>query len=197
MWSLVLTLLSLFTAFPRQQRYFQIIGLVTAVAALFGSAFVTKAYHLLITMGIFYPFAGALYLPCATLIYEWFVSRRGLATGIMFAGTGVGGTIWPLILQALLTRFGYKAAMISLAIGWGVLNAVCLVFIKRRVPIPKRSAQAKGHHAHGKIDWSVVKTPAFWIGFFVLLLTSMGNFNPTLWIPSESKSCDERQKYPC
>ena len=27
-----------------------------------------------------------LYLPAATLLFEWFITRRGLATGIMFSG---------------------------------------------------------------------------------------------------------------
>jgi hypothetical protein len=27
-----------------------------------------------------------LYLPAATLLFEWFIARRGMATGIMFSG---------------------------------------------------------------------------------------------------------------
>ncbi len=32
----------------------------------------------------------------------------------MFAGTGVGGTIFPFVMSGLLDKFGYKAAMVSL-----------------------------------------------------------------------------------
>jgi hypothetical protein len=113
------------------------------------------------------------------MIYEWFYTRRGLASGIMFAGTGVGGTVFPFILDGLLMRYGYKATMISMGIGFFAVNAVSLVFIRRRIPLTR----AIGHGP--KVEWRFLKTWAFWCGFVVLLLTSLGNFNPTLWIPSE------------
>lgn len=34
---------------------------------------------------------GMMYAPSLSLLPEWFVMRRGLASGIMFAGGGVGG----------------------------------------------------------------------------------------------------------
>lgn len=49
-----------------------------------------------------------LYMPVIVLLSEWFVQRRGLAGGIIFAGSGIGGTsvlgmednmniYWPLL----------------------------------------------------------------------------------------------------
>lgn len=108
----------------------------------------------------------------------------------MFAGTGVGGTIFPFLVEGLLSRFGYKATMIALGIGFGVLNAVSLMFIKRRVPIPKRGTTRGSSYATG-IDWKIVWTWKMWCGLTILLLTSLGNFNPTLWIPSECLSATE------
>lgn len=172
------------------------IGLVVSSAGLIAAGFVTRADQLIPTMGVLYPFAGgklpqssasspppaALYLPCATLIYEWFVARRGLATGIMFAGTGVGGTLFPFLVDALLKRFGYKATMVAVGIGFGTLNAVALLFVKRRIPLPPQVAGQR--RPRPRIEWSVATKWPFWCGFAILLLTSMGNFNPTLWIPS-------------
>lgn len=103
----------------------------------------------------------------------------------MYAGTGIGGTVFPFLVSALLTRFGHRATMVALGIGYGVLNAIALVFIKRRIPIPSRSSAPV---LRPKIDWAVARSPAFFLGCMVLLLTSLGNFNPTLWIPSESAS---------
>lgn len=54
------------------------------------------------------------YLPAATLLFEWFQQKRGFASGIMYAGTGAGGTVFPFIMQGLLNRFQYRASMISL-----------------------------------------------------------------------------------
>lgn len=36
---------------------------------------------------------GVLYLPVMILLPQWFSERRGLAGGIIFAGTGVGGKL--------------------------------------------------------------------------------------------------------
>lgn len=200
----------LFTAFPHYSRVFQGVGLVVSTAALIGSAFVTAPVHLLVTFGILYPFAGALYLPCATLLYEWFFERRGLANGILFSGTGVGGTVLPIVISALLNGVGYKATMLALGIAFGASNLVAMLFIKRRVPLPPRSRRLRdklrvskasrsarlhdghsGRHTAGGIrgalrsaDFGIARTWAFWCGLLVLLLTSMGNFNPTLWIPT-------------
>lgn len=183
----------LFAAFPRHTKAIQVAGLIVSSIGLVSSAFVNSPTQLIGTLGILYPCAAALYLPAATLVYEWFHVRRGLASGIMFAGTGVGGTVFvsyssdvswtaqltlqPFILEALLTRFGYKAAMVSLGLGFFAINAACLVFIRRRIPLAPEMGRAP------KLNYRIFTTWAFWCGFVVLLLTSMGNFNPTLWIP--------------
>lgn len=49
---------SIFTAFPQYEKATQYVGLVVAAVALLASAFVSQAWHLLVTIGIFYPFAG-------------------------------------------------------------------------------------------------------------------------------------------
>jgi len=177
---------------PHHSKSIQVVGLVVSSVGLIATGFVSEPTHLIGTVGVLYPFAAgtyrlsthltalALYLPCATLIYEWFYARRGLASGIMFAGTGVGGTVFPFVLDGLLRRFGYKATMVSLGLGFFAINAMSLLFIRRRIPL----SRARGP-AGPKVEWRVVKTWAFWCGFIVLLLTSMGNFNPTLWIPSK------------
>lgn len=136
----------------------------------------------------------ALYLPCATLLYEWFHVRRGLATGIMFAGTGLGGTIFPFVVSALLSRFGYKATMISLGLSFLLLNSLALIFVKRRIPITtrpfslSRSRSRSRVHARPKTDWSFWRHRSIWIGTAIILSTSMGNFLPSLWIPSYAEA---------
>jgi MFS family permease len=140
------------------------------------------------------PHPSAAYLPCATLIFEWYSTRRGLASGIMYAGTGAGGTIFPFIVSALLTRLGYKLAMIILGVGFGVLGSIGLLGIKRRVPIARRDGVGRGRDRRRNevgtgmsglkgIDWSWWRRPTFLGGMAIILMTSMGFSIPTLWIP--------------
>lgn len=174
---------SILTAFPHLGRASQILGLVVSTLGFISSAFVTSAPQLIGTMGVMFPFASALYLPCATLLFEWFHKRRGMAGGILYSGTGLGGTIMPFIMDSLLTRFGYKATMISVGVAYFVLNAIGLLFVRRRIPLPARRGAVRP--ARQRIDWQVARSWAFWSGFLVLFLSSLGNFNPTLWMPSE------------
>lgn len=178
----------LFTSFPQYTKHMQVGGMIVASIALIASAFVTKAGHLIVTLGVLYPFAGALYLPCATLLYEWFHARRGLATGIMFAGTGLGGTIFPFVTSALLQRFGYRATMISIGLAFALLNSLALVFVTRRIPVTRRRTSGGRKHAAPKTDWSFWRHRHIWLGTAIILATSMGNFLPSLWIPSYAEA---------
>ena len=42
---------------------------------------------------------------------EWFFEKRGLANGVIFAGTALGGLILPFILDALLENFGIASTL--------------------------------------------------------------------------------------
>ncbi len=80
------------------------IGVVLCGASLFGASFATKvsmAFHprfvthqkyqvpvLIGLQGILYAIGGSLlYAPCISYMTEWFVMRRGLASGVIFAGS--------------------------------------------------------------------------------------------------------------
>jgi MFS family permease len=93
----------------------QYTGLLLAVLGILLSGFASKPWHLIVTAGIIYPIgATVLWMPIATLTFEWFAARRGLATGILYAGTGLGGAVFPIVMQTLLDKYSYKAASISL-----------------------------------------------------------------------------------
>lgn len=192
----MLTEVSLLAAFPRHAKVFQIGGLVIGMTGLLASAFVTKAstkgltsgaytqaWHLIITLGFLYPCAGALYLPCVSIIYEWFVARRGLATGVMFSGAAAGGTLFPLLGHALLAHVGYKGTMLTLGAIFGVGNGLALLFIKHRVPVAPvvRAARRPG------IDYTFLKKRGIWAMSGFVTISAMGNFIPSLWMPSESR----------
>lgn len=205
-------------AYPRYMRHIQSVCLFIAAGGLIGSAFVTKPWHLIVTIGIFYPFAGgksnptpssslprfrfiwttlltcaASYVPAATLLFEWFHAKRGLATGILYGGTGAGGAIFPLVVSGLLHRVGYKATMISLGLATLIIGHICMIFIRRRIPIPaKEHSTAEGgrrrlHSGGKKIDWSFLKRATLFSGIATILITSLGSFVPILWLPSGSE----------
>lgn len=59
----------------------------------------------------------------AGLLFEWFVRKRGLAAGIAYSSGGIGGTIFPFLVQALYDKFSYRTSMIALVSfdgGWHI-----------------------------------------------------------------------------
>ena len=100
---------SAFQRWPQLKRYSTWVSLPLAAAALIGASFAQKVSHLILCQGVLYALAGnALVTPTITYLDEWFVRRKGLAIGIMWAGDGTGGVIMPLLLEALLSRVGFR-----------------------------------------------------------------------------------------
>ncbi|WVQ75326.1 hypothetical protein IAR50_004943 [Cryptococcus sp. DSM 104548] len=175
----------LLTAVPRWQKTLQVMGILAASVALIASAFASKPWHILVTIGLLYPLAGASYFPCGTLLFEWFHARRGLASGVMYAGTGTGGFIFPFIMSGLLHHLGYKKAMIIMGSVFGVVGILCLCFIRRRVPIASRfHPDSERRRRENAPDWSFLKSTQLIVSISTILLTSLGNFIPSLWIPT-------------
>ena len=85
---------------------------------------------------------------------EWFKRRRGLAYGIMWAGTGVSGVIIPFIMDRGLNKYGSATMLRAWTVVLAVLAGPLLIFVKGRVPI----AQAM-YSAH--LNYRFLKNPTF------------------------------------
>ncbi|BEI86681.1 hypothetical protein CcaverHIS002_0700270 [Cutaneotrichosporon cavernicola] len=163
--------------------YIQLVGLVCGTASLVCSAFVTRAWHLIITLGFLYPLSMLMWLPCATYLYEWFHARRGLAFGILCAGAAIGGTVFPLMGEALLKGVGYKGTMYALGGIFGGANVIAMFFVKRRIPFPSRRSTGARPAAWPKLDYSFLRQRAVYVMGGWVLLSAMASFLPSLWMP--------------
>lgn len=65
--------------------------------------------------------SAATVMPYATAICAWFNRKRGLALGLVNAGTGLGAALMPLYAQFLLSQYGWRGGY------WGVAALVTLV----------------------------------------------------------------------
>lgn len=126
----------------------------------------------------------ATYLPCSTLLFEWFYVRRGLASGVLFAGTGLGGAIFPILVSSMLSRFGYRATMISLGLGFLILGGISLVPVKRRIPYTRGRGRRHGGSSRFSGQSKFLLSKPMLVGGLVIFLIGLGNFIPSLWIPS-------------
>jgi sugar phosphate permease len=91
-----------------------------------GLALATRAsvpWHFYLSLGVLV-IGGSVfiaYIGHSLILPQWFVRRRGLATGIAFSGVGVGAIVLFPWLQSLIDASGWRAACWALA---GLLLAV-------------------------------------------------------------------------
>lgn len=74
---------------------------------------------------------SGIWVPLLSSISRWFIGRRGLITGIVISGGGLGAFIGPPVITRLINAYGWRYS--SLMLGGFVLVAVLLAaqFLKR------------------------------------------------------------------
>lgn len=117
-------------------RWLTFIGSVGVVAYLLLLGECTQYWHFLLCFGILGGISGAILTTVAlSVISHWFKARRGLATGITFTGTSLGGIVFPIILSSVLEDMSWAWSMRLLALLEFVLVLVGNLFVRGRLPI--------------------------------------------------------------
>lgn len=106
---------------------------------------------------------------------------RAFAEDFCRAGDGTGGIIMPLIMQALLSRYGFRTALRCLACAMVVCLAPLLAFIKPRSSFRQTSAPQP-------IDVRFLKDGSFWVLQTFNIVQGMGYFLPSNYLPTYAQS---------
>ncbi|VEL44188.1 unnamed protein product, partial [Protopolystoma xenopodis] len=78
---------------------------------------------------------GLIYLPSVTILTSWFQAKRATATGLVMAGSGVGGIIYALLLPRLLESFTWRGSIFLLS----AVNLNCIVTACLFRPVPEEA----------------------------------------------------------
>ncbi|MEF8842111.1 MAG: MFS transporter [Haloarculaceae archaeon] len=116
------------------------------VAAVAGAMLVTglawaalaRSYlELLVAFGVLAGLGmGGLYVIGYATVPQWFERRRGTASGIAAAGSGVGLVTFPGAADSLIASVGWRAALLAVAGGAGLLALlVVLLFADRHADV--------------------------------------------------------------
>lgn len=108
------------------------VGLVALGLAL--APLIRAPWHLYLTLG-FLVGGGSVclgYTGHALFLPNWFVRRRGLATGLAFSGVGVGSIVLLPWTQGLIERVGWRGACLALAALVLVVLAPLNLLLRRR-----------------------------------------------------------------
>ncbi|KAJ7879018.1 MFS general substrate transporter [Mycena olivaceomarginata] len=170
--------------YPHHRRKSMWLGAALCSGTLFAASYATRIFQLIILQGVLYAIGGSLlYLPCISYMSEWFIARRGMANGILFAGTSAGGLLIPLALPLLTGKYGLATTLRILGIGMAVLLFPILPFIRGRLP-PTR-VQIQGpipRGAPGPQSW--IRQPGFWVLIAVNTLQGAAYFVPIIYLPT-------------
>ncbi|KAK7686188.1 hypothetical protein QCA50_010408 [Cerrena zonata] len=176
-------LLSLFLQrYPDLLKATMWVGLALSTICLFLSSFVSQIWSLILLQGVGFGIGGGmLYMPVINLLSEWFVQRRGLAGGIIFAGSGVGGFAFPLMVNALLGKVGFRWTLRIWALGSAILAGLAILGINHRTPAPKfRRGQRRPRFIPPQMHF--LKRGVFWTFSTTTILQALSYFPVSLYI---------------
>jgi len=112
-------------------RPVMMVGVLLLTGALYGYSLVDSlgdVYLMRALMGAALASAGLVL--CVTIVSRWFVAKRGLALGLMLAGTSLGNAVIPQLNTALITEHGWREAFTIICLIPLLLLPVILFVIK-------------------------------------------------------------------
>ncbi|EOA89792.1 hypothetical protein ACJQWK_02791 [Exserohilum turcicum] len=166
---------------PQYKRATMLGGFFLMSISLGLSSLCNTVPQLVVTQGILYGIGGAVgYSPVVTFLDEWFVQKKGLAFGMMWAGTGLGGVVIPLLLQWLLNQYGFRTALRVWAIVLFVTTLPLALFLKPRLPVPATSRT--------RVTLTFLSNKSFWILQLGNVLQGFGFFVPSIYLPTYTKA---------
>ncbi|OCH88815.1 MFS general substrate transporter [Obba rivulosa] len=124
------------------------------VLATFLTAQCTEYWQFVLCQGITVGLAcGAIFGPAMSSIPHWFKHRLGVALGLVAVGSSIGGCVFPIAVQNLLQRVGFKWTMRTLGFIQLFLLGVLVLTATRRLP-PK-------HYSGPFLNLHAFKSPAY------------------------------------
>ncbi|EAU38214.1 predicted protein [Aspergillus terreus NIH2624] len=107
---------TLLTRYPHFQKYCAPVGLFLSVCGSLLSSFSQSVWHLILTQGVLCAIGnGLVFSPTTLYLDQWFIQRKGLAYGIMWAAKSICGVALPFVASACLATLDACGAAVRQA----------------------------------------------------------------------------------
>ncbi|KAJ1584131.1 hypothetical protein NDA11_004889 [Ustilago hordei] len=131
----------LYSMFPCLISRFTYVCVVASSLSLLIASFANSVALLILFQGLLLGiFGGNLFTTVILWLPDWWDRRRGFAIALIFAGSAIGGILWPIIFTQLLERIGFRwtlrtCALIQLIVSGSAV--MCLAPRRKAVRISK------------------------------------------------------------
>ena len=121
---------------------------------------------------------GANAMPYAVSVSGFFDANRGLALGLVVAGSGIGAFIFPHLGEALVDGFGWRTAFATIGLISALIPAAGLLFLVRTPPqaMTRGAAAAAGGPKPPSIFDTCLRSRHFWLIALPILAISIAVF---------------------
>ncbi|KAI1618396.1 MFS general substrate transporter [Exophiala viscosa] len=157
--------------------YFRTLVVVGSGLTVFGmmmASIATKYWEVMLAQGVCVGLgAGCLFVPSTALLSTYFSSKMTIAMGLSATGSGVGGTILPIVFHRLQPRVGFPWATRTIAfICLATLIVPNAVMRVRMLPPQRRKL----------FDLSAWRDPAYDLYVLGCFVAFIGTFTPYFYI---------------
>jgi len=145
--------------------------LLSVGAILTGASWVLAAHVSSVTMlyvtygGLGGIGTGIIYVGVVGLMVKWFPDKRGFACGMAAAGYGMGALVTTFPISDSLAANGYQQTLQMFGLGLGIVGLLAAQGVRRPAIAAEKAVT-------GMPPLAMLKTPVFWLLFFMMTLMS-------------------------
>ncbi|OCH92818.1 MFS general substrate transporter [Obba rivulosa] len=156
-------------------RVIMIPGTAILVLSIMVTSVSTQYYQYVLGQGVLFGLGvGMLFYPSLSAISTHFFKFRATALGVAVAGSGVGGVVYPIMLDRLFVKVGFGwAVRISGFIALAFCAVACAT-VTSRLPARTRSAP--------NLETKIIKDTPFLLVVIGSIFISLGLFIPFFYI---------------
>ncbi|GAA6064424.1 hypothetical protein JCM10212_001199 [Sporobolomyces blumeae] len=179
---LPLVVINGFRRYPDKIRPALFVSAAVYSGSMLAASWATSVWTLILLQGVLCGISGSiLYAPVLLWLNSWWVDKRGLASGVVFSGTGLGGFAFPFLIGDLLDKYGFAWMCRTWACVTAVVFFASIIFLKPRVPLRKPVGPRPKWFV---VDWRTVNHPLMWTMAATTFISSLAYFPVSLYLPT-------------
>jgi MFS transporter, OFA family, oxalate/formate antiporter len=154
-------------------RFLVTLGCVLSGLGWVLSAQVTSVSGLYLTYGLLCGVGtGVVYVGIVGLMLRWFPDRRGLATGVVAAGYGIGAIATTFPIATMISVAGYRTTLVTFGTILGGIGALAGILMRK--PPERGEPMTIASSVPDVSPGRMLTTPVFWLFFIMMTMMSTG-----------------------